>query len=315
MDGQLLRGFRASWTNLEQRLRSAVTTSIGDPIVFQRIQDDLNELEHLFESVSQSVFSSGGAQVDFDGQHRNVFPTPEAQQLTTNLLIARSELEAGIAASIEASHHGRPAIIRLERTGGRGRPRILIDTDFLHMAYPLRGIAGTARYLGVGYSTVRQALLDAGIVEPGPNPFPLPSGPSEPPRPSPPGDIDYTQLHGPSPLAGIDALLAEPSLPSLHSTITTENPLHIGHRLADISDNQLDECIRRLRERFPTSGVRMMDGMLRRIGIPVPYKRIRESLVRVDPVRRVFQRIKIKRRRYNVPGPNSLWHNDGQHGQ
>jgi hypothetical protein len=28
----------------------------------------------------------------------------------------------------------------------------------------------------------------------------------------------------------------------------------------------------------------------------------------------VFQRITIRRRTYHVPGPNSLWHHDGQHG-
>ncbi|KAG8941496.1 hypothetical protein FRC03_004468 [Tulasnella sp. 419] len=54
--------------------------------------------------------------------------------------------------------------------------------------------------------------------------------------------------------------------------------------------------------------------MLRRLGHRVPVRRIRESLYRVDPVRRVFGRVKIKRRTYKVPGPNSLWHHDGQHG-
>ena len=34
-----------------------------------------------------------------------------------------------------------------------------------------------------------------------------------------------------------------------------------------------------------------------------------------DPVRRIFERIRIRRRQYSVLGPNSLWHHDGQHGQ
>ncbi|KAF8186549.1 hypothetical protein K438DRAFT_1032782 [Mycena galopus ATCC 62051] len=45
----------------------------------------------------------------------------------------------------------------------------------------------------------------------------------------------------------------------------------------------------------------MFDGMLRRLGHHVPRERIRQSLVRVDPVQRVFQRITIRRRTYYVP--------------
>jgi hypothetical protein len=32
-------------------------------------------------------------------------------------------------------------------------------------------------------------------------------------------------------------------------------------------------------------------------------------------VRRIFERIRIRRREYRVLGPNSLWHHDGQHGE
>ncbi|KAJ7900776.1 hypothetical protein B0H13DRAFT_1560470, partial [Mycena leptocephala] len=46
----------------------------------------------------------------------------------------------------------------------------------------------------------------------------------------------------------------------------------------------------------------------------IPERRDRQSLLRIDPVQRVFQRITIRRRTYSVPGPNSLWHHDGQHG-
>ncbi|KIO16617.1 hypothetical protein M407DRAFT_45791, partial [Tulasnella calospora MUT 4182] len=53
---------------------------------------------------------------------------------------------------------------------------------------------------------------------------------------------------------------------------------------------------------------------LRRNGTPTSRPRISASLVRIDPVRRVFERVRIKRRRYQVPGPNALWHHDGQHG-
>ena len=58
-----------------------------------------------------------------------------------------------------------------------------------------------------------------------------------------------------------------------------------------------------------------MYGMLRRLGHVVPYERVRLSLWRVDPVVRVFDRIRIRRRGYSVPGPMALWHHDGQHGE
>lgn len=57
-----------------------------------------------------------------------------------------------------------------------------------------------------------------------------------------------------------------------------------------------------------------MDGMLRRLGYVIQRERIRQSLIRIDPVQRVFERIRIRRRVYSVPGPNALWHHDGQHG-
>jgi hypothetical protein len=55
--------------------------------------------------------------------------------------------------------------------------------------------------------------------------------------------------------------------------------------------------------------------MLRHLGHRVPRDRVRESLLRIDPVQRVFERIRFHQRVYSVPGPNSLWHHDGQHGE
>ena len=59
----------------------------------------------------------------------------------------------------------------------------------------------------------------------------------------------------------------------------------------------------------------MLDGMLRRLGHRVQAERIRQSLIWIDPVHRIFDRIRIRRRGYTVPGPNALWHHDGQHGK
>jgi hypothetical protein len=81
-----------------------------------------------------------------------------------------------------------------------------------------------------------------------------------------------------------------------------------------LTDDALDELILQLCSHFHRAGISMLDGMLRRLGQRLPCERIRASLMRIDPVQRVFQRIRIRRRVYSVPGPNSLWHHDGQHG-
>ena len=82
-----------------------------------------------------------------------------------------------------------------------------------------------------------------------------------------------------------------------------------------ISDAELDAVITELRSHFQRAGITMLDGMLRYLGQQVPRERIRQALLRLDPVHRVFERIRIRRRVYSVPGPNALWHHDGQHGK
>lgn len=54
---------------------------------------------------------------------------------------------------------------------------------------------------------------------------------------------------------------------------------------------------------------------LKSLGHNVPRERIRQSFLRIDPSNCLFQRTIIQRREYWVPGPNYLWHHDGQHGK
>jgi hypothetical protein len=82
-----------------------------------------------------------------------------------------------------------------------------------------------------------------------------------------------------------------------------------------ISDNELDQQILYIRRHFPLAGVTMIHGALQARHMRIPRRRISESLMRIDPVRRVFGPRVIRRRKYQVLGPNSLWHNDGQHGE
>ena len=81
-----------------------------------------------------------------------------------------------------------------------------------------------------------------------------------------------------------------------------------------INDQQLDELIVNATNGHPNWGIRMIKGYLQSKGIRIQWKRIRESLLRTDPVglmerwRRTF-----RRREYHVKYPLSLWHIDGNH--
>lgn len=216
--------------------------------------------------------------------------------------------------AISESHNGRPTILTLEYTGGRGRPRYHIDRDWLAWAYTRRPISGIAQFLGLSRRTVRDAVLDYGLAEPQSSPFLFLDDEAS-------GDADAEALAADLQPDTRDPLLdpisvsaTDPELPPLSHPEPQQNTTSYTGPLSTINDDDLDDLIIRLRTHYRRAGITMLDGMLRRLGHPVPRERIRQSLLRVDPVHRVFDRIRIRRRTYNVPGPNALWHHDGQHG-
>jgi hypothetical protein len=81
-----------------------------------------------------------------------------------------------------------------------------------------------------------------------------------------------------------------------------------------MDDNELDELTVQASNEHPGIGIRMLKGYLQSKGIRVQRERIRLSLLRVDPIG-IVQRLQstVKRRRYNVKYPLSLWHIDGNH--
>ena len=82
-----------------------------------------------------------------------------------------------------------------------------------------------------------------------------------------------------------------------------------------ISDDELDDRIRELqRLHGMTMGRSLVLGHLSTQGLKVQVCRVRKSLVRLDPgSSRIRWACLIKRRKYSVPAPNSLWHADGHH--
>ena len=210
--------------------------------------------------------------------------------------------------TLDMSHHGHPQVIHAVRTGNRGRPRISIDPVFLRWAYAQRTTSGIARFLNISRDTVRNALLDYGIAEPQDAPFNLTSTETDSDHNS--DDFLDPNIVIPSDLPADIQHLSIDTQPNVveRSTTSFTDPLSV------MADEDLDNTILRLRSHYRRAGISMLDGMLRRLGHRLPRERIRASLMRTDPIQRVFQRIRIRRRVYSVPGPMSLWHHDGQHG-
>ena len=236
------------------------------------------------------------------------------QVLLTNIEHLRIELAILYEQALQESHQGYPSVMTTIHAGGRGRPRIILDRDWLGWALTQRTISGLAKFLGISRSTVREAALEYGLLSPGANPFPEAHPPLEQGehRDSNPvtdaGQESQDDLLEPNisyPTAAPDQVDLAPSPPQ---------PPRPGIEISVISDEDLDELIGRLRFHFRQAGVTMLHGMLRRLGHRIPHARIRQALLRIDPVRRVFERLTIRRRKYKVPGPNFLWHHDGQHG-
>lgn len=179
--------------------------------------------------------------------------------------------------AVRRSHDGYAHPVSVVRTGRRGRPKFEFDRDFLAFAITERDTTSLAKYLGVSRSVLARALQDFGLRERGEDPFIRTRTPS--------GSISYEQR------------------------------LHFTAPRSTWSDEQLDNAIMQILIHFPNSGVSMLYGSLKVLGQLVPRARINESLFRLEPSRRLWGRTRIERSVYSVPGPNFLWHHDGQHGK
>lgn len=230
-------------------------------------------------------------------QYNSIFSSDEHNTIDQSLAVMRNDVRLEYERITEQSHHGRPTILETVRTGNPGRPSIQIDPDFLRWAYTMRTTSGIARFLGVARSTVRSALLEHGIADPQEQPYnfriEIEADPEDPLDPQ--GSVDGTATDGPS--------------------IQSEYTSSYTRPVSDISDDDLDNLVLRLKTHYRRAGISLMQGMLLRLGHRLSRERVRRALINIDPVNRVFQRIRISRRRYNVPGPMYLWHHDGQHGE
>lgn len=94
-------------------------------------------------------------------------------------------------------------------------------------------------------------------------------------------------------------------------------PRHTGSavQMSDLTDGQLDMLVAEILQDYPEYGRSMLKGALRANGYRVFPLHLNESFNRVYGTPGVFGGRRLTRRRYRVPGANSLWHHDGQHGE
>ena len=93
-----------------------------------------------------------------------------------------------------------------------------------------------------------------------------------------------------------------------------EYHLSVNSCYSTMNDDELDGIVREIKVQFPNSGYRIMDGLLHQRGMRIQQSRIREAMQRTDPNGTVVRFAElVHRRSYHVPGPQSLWHIDGNH--
>ena len=78
---------------------------------------------------------------------------------------------------------------------------------------------------------------------------------------------------------------------------------------ANITNSELHEVLRQMRQELPALGQTLVWGRLRSVGSRITRTRVREAMRVSDPLHTALRwREMTPRRPYSVPGPNSLWH-------
>ncbi|CDO75561.1 hypothetical protein BN946_scf184858.g1 [Trametes cinnabarina] len=208
-------------------------------------------------------------------QQIDLFPPGEYQTLVESLSAMAADLDAACDQSVDPPDAAPLLAAQPALTGRPGRPRIEIDRQFLEFALDVRGPTQIGELLGCHPRTVRRRALELGLVSPGPPVF---------------------------------STLQDPSGTSLNVHMTLTTPV------STLTDDMLDRIVADILTAFPNFGRRMIVGHLRSQGHHVPERRVAEAYVRVRGAPAIFGRRIIVRKKYQVAGPNSLVHHDGQHG-
>lgn len=80
-----------------------------------------------------------------------------------------------------------------------------------------------------------------------------------------------------------------------------------------VTDLELDSKVTEIKQNFPNSGEVMINGYLLAQNIRVKRQRLRDCISQLNVFMNLPLNPRIYRRNYSVPGPNYLWHIDGNH--
>ena len=93
-----------------------------------------------------------------------------------------------------------------------------------------------------------------------------------------------------------------------------ELDIRISDMYTAMTDVELDEKVKEMKEYYPHHGSRMLQGQLNLRGLYLQQRRIHESLRRIDPLGSALRWFNtVQRRIYSVPHSQWLWHIDGNH--
>ncbi|KAG8691154.1 hypothetical protein FRC11_006349 [Ceratobasidium sp. 423] len=215
--------------------------------------------------------------LDYINSHSHLIPTnAELLDARESISAMIHDLDQGCVASLDPLPGGESIVVTYRSSrAGTGRPRIEFDPQLLSYALELRGSHELAFVLGCSSRTIRRRALELGLVEPD---HPVCTW-----EETSPGDM----------------------VPVFHQP--TRN-------FSEIADQELLRVISEALSIFPYFGNKLMAGYLKSRGLSIPRDRVRWALQEVKGAPGVFGARAIHRVKYQVPGPNSLWHHDGQHG-
>ena len=169
-----------------------------------------------------------------------------------------------------SDHFGTPHPITHLHTNQRGCPKIIINAEWLAWAVNHQSTAQIARFLGVSVHTVSKSMVDYGLCAPLEPPILHTVSETSPPT------ITFTQIH-------------------LYTACVSQ-----------WTDEELDYEIQLLHQHFPNAGITMLHGHFRQMGENVPHEQIHQALNWISPANCPFCHPCLRRRRYQVPGPNYL---------
>ena len=88
----------------------------------------------------------------------------------------------------------------------------------------------------------------------------------------------------------------------------------LAKRFSDITDTDIDILVRHYKLGRPNAGLRFVLASFKSHGLNIQRERIRMSLQRIDPLGRIIRhQAAIRRRVYEAPRSNYVWHIDGHH--